>query len=123
MAGVIAGELRELKAVKAELKRISKEVISPLKIRAKELEERIIRYLRKTNQDGVMCGEMVVLRDAKEYRKRKKKVESERDGLNVMRSYGIGRNQREAKQILDDIVEATRGNKTPTEKLVIDRIH
>ena len=96
--------------------------LKPLQAQAKEIEGRIIKYLKDTNQDGVRCGELIIVRNAQERKIRKKKDESEHDGMQVLRGYGIGRNRQEAKQSLDEILAATRGKKTSVEKLVIDRI-
>jgi len=118
MESEISRKVRELKTIKREISRLSKEVRN-LRTQSNIIEKEIIEYLHRTNQPGIRCNGMVILRDAKEERVRKKKVESERDGMIVLRSNGIHASQADTKRILNEVLEAVRGEKKPKEKLTI----
>ena len=119
MESEISRRVRELKTIKQEISRLSKELRN-LRAQSVTIEKNIIEYLRRTNQPGIRCNGMVILRDAKEERIRKKKAESERDGMMVLRNYGLHRSQADTKKILSDVLEAVRGEKKPKEKLTIN---
>ena len=100
----IRSEMKELKEVNAEIKRLAIS-LKMLRDRKKGLEEDIIEYLNRTGQPGIKYEDLIVLAGEKKCRDKKKKEEKELDVLTILEDKGI-RNSRETYL---EILEAMRG--------------
>jgi hypothetical protein len=100
----IRSEMKELKEVNAEIKRLAIS-LKMLRDRKKGLEEDIIEYLDRTGQPGIKYEDLIVLAGEKKCRDKKKKEEKELDVLTILEDRGV-RNSRETYL---EILEAMRG--------------
>jgi hypothetical protein len=100
----IRSEMKELKEVNTEIKRLAIS-LKMLRERKKGLEEDIIEYLNRTGQPGIKYEDLIVLAGEKKCREKKKKEEKELDVLTILEDHGI-RNSRETYL---EILEAMRG--------------
>jgi hypothetical protein len=100
----IRSEMKELKEVNAEIKRLAIS-LKMLRDRKKGLEEDIIEYLNRTGQPGIKYEDLIVLAGEKKCRDKKKKEEKELDVLTILEDRGV-RNSRETYL---EILEAMRG--------------
>jgi hypothetical protein len=100
----IRSEMKELKEVNTEIKRLAIS-LKNLRERKKGLEDDIIEYLNRTGQPGIKYEDLIVLAGEKKCRDKKKKEEKELDVLTILEDKGI-RNSRETYL---EILEAMRG--------------
>ena len=100
----IRSEMKELKEVNTEIKRLAIS-LKMLRERKKGLEEDIIEYLNRTGQPGIKYEDLIVLAGEKKCREKKKKEEKELDVLTILEDRGV-RNSRETYL---EILEAMRG--------------
>lgn len=100
----IRSEMKELKEVNTEIKRLAIS-LKNLRERKKGLEEDIIEYLNRTGQPGIKYEDLIVLAGEKKCRDKKKKEEKELDVLTILEDRGV-RNSRETYL---EIIEAMRG--------------
>ena len=100
----IRSEMKELKEVNTEIKRLAIS-LKMLRERKKGLEDDIIEYLNRTGQPGIKYEDLIVLAGEKKCRDKKKKEEKELDVLTILEDKGI-RNSRETYL---EILEAMRG--------------
>jgi hypothetical protein len=100
----IRSEMKELKEVNTEIKRLAIS-LKILRDRKKGLEEDIIEYLNRTGQPGIKYEDLIVLSGEKKCREKKKKEEKELDVLTILEDHGV-RNSRETYL---EILEAMRG--------------
>ena len=100
----IRSEMKELKEVNTEIKRLAIS-LKMLRDRKKGLEEDIIEYLNRTGQPGIKYEDLIVLAGEKKCRDKKKKEEKELDVLTILEDRGV-RNSRETYL---EILEAMRG--------------
>jgi len=114
MAQKIVGDLKELKNLTSEIKRLNAES-KLLRIKKKEIEERINEYLHTVDQPGVKYGDIVVLTKERTTRKRLKKKEKEEKGIAVLEEMGVVN----AKEALNTILESMKGEEQVVESLQI----
>lgn len=114
MAAKTIGDLRELKNITSEIKRLNAEG-KVLRLKKKEIEDRISDYLREENQPGVKYGDIVVLSKESVRRKRLKKKEKEEKAVAVLEEMGI----LDAKQALTTILDSMKGDEYIQESLQI----
>jgi hypothetical protein len=110
----IRSEMKELKEVNTEIKRLAIS-LKNLRERKKGLEEDIIEYLNRTGQPGIKYEDLIVLAGEKKCREKKKKEEKELDVLTILEDHGI-RNSRETYL---EILEAMRGEQKVAPSLKI----
>lgn len=113
----IRAYVEELEKINVELKNLSAHR-KKLNNRKKIIEENIKDFLRSEDQPGVKHRGIAYKLDDKEKRQPKKKNEQERHSLDVLEKYGISN----AKQVLEEVIEARRGYLIPNEKLKIIKI-
>ena len=105
----IQSNMRELKAINSEIKRLRSE----LKVfvnKKKQIESAIKEYLYRNEQPGIKYQDLVVLASEKKQRQRKTKEERNQEIANILESYGV----RNTEDALLDISDALRGKETIT---------
>lgn len=107
-------DLKELKNITTEIKRLSAET-KVLKLKKKEIEERISDYLKEENQPGVKYGDIIVLSKESTRHRRLKKKEKEEKAVAVLEEMGIA----DAKQALTTILDSMKGETYVAESLQI----
>lgn len=114
MASKTVSDLKELKNITSEIKRLNAET-KVLRLKKKDIEERITEYLREVDQPGVKYGDLVVLSKESVRRKRLKKKEKEDKAVAVLEEMGI----LDAKQALVTILDSMKGEEYIQESLQI----
>jgi hypothetical protein len=105
----IQSNMRELKAINSEIKRLRSE----LKVfvnKKKQIESVIKEYLYRNEQPGIKYQDLVVLASEKKQRQRKTKEERNQEIASILESYGV----RNTEDALLDISDALRGKETIT---------
>lgn len=115
----IAGELREYRSLMKEIKRLNTQKLK-LNNRLKFLGDKILDYLDEVDEPGIRCGDIVVLRDEKNKRARKKEKDKEKDVCSVIQRYVRG-NDRMAKKVYEELLEAMRGEEVDARKLTVKK--
>ena len=105
----IQSNMRELKAVNTELKRLRSE-LKVFTNKKKQIETNIKEYLYRNEQPGIKYQYIVVLASEKKKRERKTKEERNQDIASILESYGV----RNTQDALLDISDALRGKETIT---------
>lgn len=100
MSGKILNDLKELKSITNEIKRLNLKM-KELRLNKSEIEDRIIEYLEEEDQVGVKYENMVILARQKTQRRKKKKGEKEQDAAAVLEQFGIENPNEALKQVLD----------------------
>lgn len=113
----ISSDVRELDEVKKEIKRLTQQLRS-LRLQSKSIEMRIIEYLEQSEHPGVKFQGNAIVLEKKSKRASKKKSLREADSIRILEEYGI----RNAKQVLNDILEARKGDELEINKLKIKKI-
>ena len=113
----IQNYINELKNLNIELKRLNK-ASHVVRQRAKQVESDIINYLREKEQPGVKYQDMAIVVENKTKRINKSKKDIEEDSLRVLEDYGISN----AKEVLDEILRARKGEEIENQKLKIKNI-
>lgn len=109
-------DVSELKSINNELKSLTARR-KKLNDRKKVIENNIKEFLKSKGQVGVRHrGDAIVIED-KPTRARKKEKEKEQDALEVLERYGI----HNAKNVLDEILEARRGEYIESEKIKLKK--
>lgn len=114
MAQKVVSDLKELKNVSFEIKRLNSEC-KVLRLKKKDIEERIMEYLHEVDQPGVKYGDLVVLSKERTTRKKLKKKEKEENAIVVLESMGVVN----AKEALANILDSMKGEETVVESLQI----
>jgi len=112
MASRTVADLRELKNITSEIKRLNAEG-KVLRLKKKEIEDRISEYLREENQPGVKYGDIVVLSKESVRRKRLKKKEKEEKAVAVLEDMGV----LDARIALTNILDSMKGEEYVSESL------
>lgn len=112
MSHIVVSDLKELKNISNELKRLSSES-KVLRLKKKEIEDRIIDYLHKEEQPGVKYGDIIVLSKEKTTRRKLKKKEKEEKAMCVLEEIGISN----TKEALDSILESMKGEEIVSESI------
>lgn len=107
--------LSELNSVKEELRRI-KEHNKRLTDKKKILEENIQNWFIKNNQTSIKYNGKIISINETTTSKRKKKVEKMEDFDNVLKKYGL----HNTKKVINELLDANKGNKIHTTKLNFD---
>jgi hypothetical protein len=112
-------DMRELKAVNAEIKRLQGE-LTQFRIKKLELEKSIQEYLEKTDELGIKYQDLVIVRTSRKKREKKTIEEKEHDVIQLLQSKGITN----ADETYEQIIEAMRGKtmKVPSLKIKNENI-
>lgn len=113
----IKGDVHELNLINAEIKRLSTH-LRELRKSAKEANSRIAKYLEEKEQPGVKYKGNAVVLEHSTKRIGKKKKDQEEDALQVLRDNGV----HNARDVLDQILEARRGETVDYNKIKIKRL-
>lgn len=114
MAEQVVSDLKELKNITSELKRMTAES-RVLRLKKKEIEDRIISYLKQVDQPGVKYGDLIVLSKERMGRERLKNREKEENAISRLESLGIVN----AKEALHSILDSMKGKEKLIESLQI----
>lgn len=114
----IQSYVNELKNLNIELKRVNKTAFD-IRKKIKEAEKNIIEYLREKEQPGVKYQDMAIIIENKTKRTTKKKKDIEEDSIRVLEEHGI----RNAKSVLDKILEARKGEEIENKKIKIKKLN
>lgn len=112
----IKSYVEELGAIKEELKKMTK-ARKVLTLRTKELEKNIAVYLKSKDQPGVKHEGNAIILEEKENRAPKKTGEKDSDASEILKKYGI----QEPLKVLNEILEARKGEKILTEKVTMTK--
>ena len=114
MAQKVVGDLKELKNLSSEIKRLNAET-KVLRLKKKDIEDSIMEYLHEVDQPGVKYGDLVVLSKERNTRKRLKKKEKEDNAILTLENMGVIN----AKEALQSILESMKGEEIVVESLQI----
>ena len=113
----IQASVNELQNLNIELKRI-KNNASDLRKKIKIVETNIMEYLKEKQQPGVKYQNTAILIENKSKRTSKPKKDREEDALRILEECGIS----DSKNILDQILDARKGEEVEINKLKIKKI-
>lgn len=113
----IQGDITELNNVNNEIKRLSLE-LKKLRNQSKNIELRIVNFLKEKEQPGVKYQGKAIILESKEKYVKKKKNEQETDALEVISRFNIP----EPEKVLKEILDARKGDVTEISKLKIKKI-
>ncbi len=102
MSETILNDLKELKSITNEIKRISIR-LKELRLNKSEIEDRVMEYLDQEDQVGVKFENMVILARQKTKRVKKAKKDKDSDAAAILESYGIENPKEALKQIMDSM--------------------
>lgn len=112
MATQIANDMKELKAIMSETKKIS-DKLKELRSRKKQLETNILEYLETNEQPGVKYQELIVLRNEKTTFTKKKPKEREQEVVRILEENGIS----DPRNVYKLIGEAGKGEEVSVTRL------
>lgn len=107
MSEEVVGCLKSIKNISTEIKRLTAEC-TILRLKKKEMEEKILDYLKKNNQPGVKYGDLVVLYKESTTRKRLNKKEKEEKAVCVLKNLGVIN----PEEVFYSIQDSMKGEKT-----------
>ena len=113
----IQTDINELNLIEEELARIRKQA-TQLRKQKEVIEQRVLHFLETKDQPGVKFRGKAIIADkrtSRSYKNSKKKTE---DGVSILRQHGI----HDADKVLEEIIEAMKGEKIEKEKLKIKKI-
>ena len=113
----IQEQIRELKNINIEIKRLTKSE-SNLRKKAKEIEKNIIDYLNHKEQPGVKFQDTAIILENKTKREVKNKKIVEKDLLDILENNGVSN----AQDVLKDIINARKGTEISMQKIKIHPI-
>ena len=114
MATQIANDMKELKAIIAETKKLT-ETLKELRDRKKQLESNILQYLEENQQPGVKFQELIVLRNEKTTFTKKKSKDKEQAIVRILEENGVT----DARSVYKAIGEAGKGEEIAVTKLKV----
>jgi hypothetical protein len=114
MTQKVVSDLKELKNVVSEIKRLNIES-KLLRLKKKEIEDRIMDYLQEVDQPGVKYGELIVLSKERTTRKKLNKKEKEANALQVLEELGVT----DTRKAFTDILDSMKGEETVVTSLQI----
>jgi hypothetical protein len=113
----IQNYVNELKDINTEIKRL-KGVTSDLKKRSIQIEKNIISYLNEKNIPGVKDKDTAIIIENKKKRISVSKKNAEQESIKILESHGI----MNAKNVLNEILEARKGNNIEMQKVKVTDI-
>lgn len=114
MATQIANDMKELKAIMAETKKLM-DTLKEIRDRKKQLESNILQYLEENSQPGVKYQELIVLRNEKTTFSKKKPKEREQEIVKILEENGVA----DARGVYKAIGEAGKGEEIAVTKLKV----
>lgn len=114
----IQKDLDELNMINTEIRRIQ-ETLRTFRKQKEIIEERVIHFLKEQETHGVRYNDQAVLLESKAIRNKKKKADKLNDISMVLRRHGI----QKSDTLLNDILEAQRGQPTSNDTLKMVRRH
>ena len=113
----IAHDVEEFKTLKTEIARLSGQTRF-LRNKLKDVEARIIDFLREKQQPGVKYQGTAVVMEQKPRRAPKKAKARESDALDVLTHYGIS----EPKTVLEEVLRARQGNEIESRRIKVKKL-
>jgi hypothetical protein len=117
MSSEIAGNINELISVQKELRSLQRKA-ADLKTTLKELKEKIRKYIIDHELEVLEYGNLEITLSKKPKRKAKKRDEKIIASIEVLNKYGISESN--AKELIGELTEATRGDKHLVDELRIE---
>ena len=113
----IQNYVQELKEINTEIKRL-KSITSELKKKSAQIEKNIIAYLNEKDIPGVKDLEVAIIIENKKKRINVSKKNAEQESIKILEAHGISN----AKNVLNEILEARRGNNIELQKVKVTEI-
>lgn len=113
----VVGDVNELRELNLEIARLSKE-LKKLRASKVEAEDRIIDFLRRTDQPGVKYKNIAVVQQERKFHRRPGKKEKMLVGATILKGYGVNDPDEALKRLLD----AMRGSEFVKHKLRIKEL-
>ena len=113
----IQNYVQELKEINIEIKRL-KGRTTELKKQAANLEKNIISYLNEKDIPGVKDRDVAIIIENKKKRINVSKKNAEQESIKILEAHGIIN----AKNVLNEILEARRGNNIELQKVKVTEI-
>jgi len=108
--------VNELKEIGIEIKNRVND-ITKLRKRKEKIENTILKYLEDEEKSGIKHGSTILVSEEKMARTRKKKVDKNKDCINILKQYGISN----AERIYNEIQEALKGEEASKKILKIKK--
>ena len=113
----IKNDILELNQINAEIKRLYTET-RVLRKRSKNIEERILEYLKTKDQPGLKYNNTAIIVENKDRVIPKKKSDSEHDIIQVLRNNGVD----DPVSVFKQITEAKKGETVEKRKLKFTKL-
>ena len=112
LAGII-GEITELNMEIDRLQKIRLDLVTT----RKKLEQQIKEYLVTNKEEGVRCGDTLIILDEKNSRKRRKKSDKMLIACDVLKKHGIN----DADRVMTELNDAIKGEQVVMEVVKIKK--
>ena len=112
----IAGTVKEINEISIEVNRIS-QVKKDLILKQKNLEKEVKAYLKNSQEEGIRCGDTLLMLDEKDARLRRNKSDKDVIVCNVLKKYGVTN----ADVVLKELNDAVKGEQYTKEYLKIKK--
>jgi hypothetical protein len=112
----VACDMKEIKILEQEIKRMSID-LKGLRIKKKELEERVLGFLQSTRHDAVKFDEIIAFSKDGSARVKKKKTDREREIIEILQNAGV----MSPEQILNEIKGTYKGESKTVKKLTVKK--
>jgi hypothetical protein len=103
----IQSDLHELDMLEVEIKNLQAQ-IHTFKKQKKTIEDRIIKFLKDQETQGIKYKDKAILLENRNFRNKKSKSEKMNDISSVLRKHGI----KNSEGLLEEILEVQRGNES-----------
>ena len=113
----IQSDINELNSIEKELKRLG-EISRKLRKQKKDVEDRIIQYLKFKNQPGVKFGGNALVLEEKTRKVSRKKKEYENVSLRILRENGVNN----AEEVFNELLKAKIHNESSISKLKMKKL-
>ncbi len=114
MSTPIVGDLKELRNIVNEIKRLQNETRG-LRLRKKVVEDKICDFPEDNNQLGIKIDSIAVIKKEKKQRHKKNKTEKEECATAILDKEGI----KNSKHVLKTVLDSMKGEEYLTEGLQI----
>lgn len=112
----IAGIVKEINEITVEITRLTQVKIE-LVLKKKNLEKEVKTYLKNSHEEGIRCGDTLLVLDEKDARLRRKKIDKDDIACNVLKKYGI----MNADVVMKELNNAVKGEQYTKEYLKIKK--
>jgi hypothetical protein len=113
----VKGDVQEIAEIDLELKRLNSRARELRRLR-KIATERIVEFLEEQDQPGVKYQGTAVVLNNQVRRGVKPAKDREADAIDVLRNHGIDN----AREVLEELLEARKGAEVANRKITIKRI-